>query len=49
MRPANESPEVTMHGTIDLRVGDLVTVDPVVVGPDASTTDRDGRATATAD
>jgi CBS domain-containing protein len=25
-----------MHAAIDLRVGDLMTVDPVVVGPDAS-------------
>ena len=32
----NTSPEGTMHGTTDLRVGDLMTVDPVVVGPDAS-------------
>src|SRR5688572_8525568 len=32
----NASPEVTMHAAIDLRVGDLMTVDPVVVGPDAS-------------
>ena len=30
-----------MDGTIDLRVGDLMTVDPVVVGPDASATDAE--------
>ena len=32
----NASQEVTMHAAIDLRVRDLMTVDPVVVGPDAS-------------